>query len=83
MSARGDFIVKDRWVTGGFRGGGQGRKREPSEWMKSRGVEEIKVAGAAERLILNARITVGRVHVEDGAMAGSGRKVGLQNRIFF
>jgi len=32
---------------------------------------------------LNARITVGRVHVEDGAMAGSGRKVGLQNRIFF
>jgi hypothetical protein len=51
--------------------------------MKSRGVEEIKVAGVAERLILNARITVGRVHFEDGAMAGSGRKVGLQNRIFF
>jgi hypothetical protein len=60
-----------------------GAESEPSEGMKSRGVEEIKVAGVAERLILNARITVGRVHVEDGAMAGSGRKVGLQNRIFF
>jgi hypothetical protein len=65
-----------------FGAAGRGGKAAESV-MKSRGAGEIKGAGAAERLILNARITVGRVHVEDGAMAGSGRKVGLQNRIFF
>jgi hypothetical protein len=65
-----------------FGAAGRGGKAAESA-MKSRGAGEIKGAGVAERLILNARITVGRVHVEDGAMAGSGRKVGLQNRIFF
>ena len=79
----GGFHSERSMGNGWISGRRAGAEREPSEGMKSRGVEEIKVAGAAERLILNARITVGRVHVEDGAMAGSGRKVGLQNRIFF
>jgi hypothetical protein len=69
MSERGDFIFLNEGQWGDFWAAGRGGRREPDKKMKNRRVEEIKVAGAVQRLMSKSPLALRRVCVEEGSRA--------------